>query len=101
MRWRHTAEPMKPAPPVTSTRMCSLAPTPCILDDETAPQIRQWRMLRILWRQDRLMRCNRPGDGESRIIPFEASVALGCIVVRDLVEHLGIGLERAETVGEA
>ena len=58
-------------------------------------------MAPVLVGEDRLGRGDRPGDAEVGVVEGQAAVAFGRVEIGDLVDHLGVGLERAVGVREA
>ncbi len=57
--------------------------------------------LRSFVREDHLIGGDPPIDAERRIVPCDAVVVLGRIIIRHFVENLGIGFERHIAVREA
>src|SRR5882672_1010059 len=95
-RRRQTAEPMKPAPPVTSTR---IGYSPRLF--ENGGEIGEHRQPAILVGQNRLCRSNRPLNSQFGIGPVDSAVMRGRIDLIDLVKDDRIWLERAKAVGKA
>src|ERR1700752_309452 len=94
MIWRTTAEPMKPAPPVTSIRLDIGVPN----ELEWSHEILEGPELAILVRQHHRVGGDRPRDIQRRIVPDEAAVGRRRIEGVDLVGDLGVRFGRAETV---
>src|SRR5262249_55205450 len=92
----HTAEPMKPAPPVTRTR---INPFPGSI--ETNRQVPQQREYGVLGGKDRRVGADRPRDRECRIRPGDAALVRGRVERVDLVKHRRVRLQGAEAVSEA
>src|SRR5512132_3242315 len=101
---------MKPAPPVTkilriigrSPLMCGIAVTLLGRGIGKAHRcFRQRTPSTILGGQHRALWTYWPGDAERRVVPGDAAVMLGRVVVTRFVEHFGIRLQRAEAVCEA
>src|SRR6516165_7299541 len=88
----HTAEPMKPAPPVTRTRIT------CLRSVEINRYLPQRRKRRVLGGEDRRVGADRPRDSEGRIRPGDAALVLGRIDRVHLVEHRRVRLQGAKTV---
>src|SRR5271166_5772075 len=55
----------------------------------------------VLVRQDRLAWRDRPGDGECRVVPDHPALGLPIPRCGDLVDHLGVRLERAVAVQQS
>src|ERR1019366_6795672 len=96
MRWRTTAEPMKPAPPVTRNRLAI-----------TLPSSRKWgneclevREFGVLAGDGHSGGIDRPGDAQAGIVPAQPRIASRRIECIYFVGDLGVRFERAEPVGE-
>ena len=63
--------------------------------------VAQSRQLLVFRRQHGPIRRNGPVDAKVRIVPGDAEIMLRRIEICDLVNHLGVGFERHETMGEA
>ena len=100
MSSRTTAEPMKPAPPVTRMRLAHEGHSALDVKGE-AKSPDSGGSLRSL--SDRIATAASIGqvDAERRIIPEEPAVAFRCVIGVDLIGDLGVGLKRAESVSEA
>src|SRR5689334_2301741 len=85
-----TAEPMKPAPPVTMTRIQRSV--------EEHRELAQARLASIRIREMDFCPVDGPIDAEGRIIPQKTAIALARIVGTRLVYDLGIGFKRAQPV---
>src|ERR1700742_1146479 len=91
------ADPIKPAPPVTNTRITIPLSTSRAsrFENERGRHLLQGRLLPVLVGKPDAGRIGRPFDAKRRVVPLEAPIALRGVVIGDLVDHLGIGLKRA------
>ena len=92
---------MKPAPPVTMTFMARSIRRTLVLQNMTPAGRDSRGNWAVLVGQHRGGRRDRPGDAEIGIVPQHAAIVRRRVGARHLVEHLGVGLERAEAVREA
>src|ERR1700710_2514892 len=94
-RRRQPAKPMKPAPPVTSTRIgCS----PRLFENKG--EIGEHRQLAILVGQSRIGSRNRPPNPQFGIGPVDPAVMRGRITLVSLVKNRRTRLKRAKPVRE-
>src|SRR5690349_24338588 len=93
---RTTADPMKPAPPVT--RMVCIALSLVL---ERTVEVRQQGRDAVLVRQGRRGGEIRPVDTDRGIVPADRALVLLRPGRAYLVKHLGVGDEGHETVREA
>src|SRR3712207_2722022 len=100
MRWRVTAEPMKPAPPVTRMRLAGRgvgmgsrqvwrgSGRACgRIIGEGRDETREGGQPPVLFGQDSLVAGDGPVDGEERVVPGQARIAIRGIETIDLVGH--------------
>src|SRR5689334_11449004 len=92
---RTTADPIKPAPPVTMTFTRSLL-RPC----EVTRQVPQARMLLVLVDQNRSLRGDRPADAEVGIVPQQTQIARRIVMRVNFVLHQSVVRQRAKAVRE-
>src|SRR5690606_36156256 len=95
---RMSADPIKPAPPVTNTRMNS-PPTPALsvaIKDKRAFEGRKPWQLAVLLRQNRLLAGYRPFDADFRIVPDQSCIMGRRIMLINLVKDARIGLKRTK-----
>src|ERR1700692_1367103 len=96
MAWRTTAEPMKPAPPVTRSRL-GMGRMPVVKRRGEGSKAAETS---VLVGQDRRLGLNRPRDVQGRIVPDDAAVQGGLVIIVDLVGDLGLRFEGAIAVSE-
>src|SRR3974377_963871 len=105
-RYRHTADPINPAPPVTRTRI-----RPVILSSEEnwyssliikkARQITEGREPPILFRKCDGIGLKRPVNSKILVAPENTGIMSGAVIVSYFVENLGLVFKRAITRQEA
>src|SRR6195952_239051 len=91
------ADPIKPAPPVTNTRITiplSTSVKASRFEHERGRHFLQGGLLPVLVGKPDAGRIDRPSDAKRGVVPLEAPIALRGVVIGDLVDHLGIGLKR-------
>ncbi len=96
MRYRATADPMKPAPPVIRNRLDIIS-----LHSATVRQTRQKSKFPIFVRKHDLPGTDRPVDVELRIAPSKTSPPLGGVVIIYLVGDFSVWLQRADRARRA
>src|ERR1700712_5052422 len=92
------ADPIKPAPPVTNTRITiplSTSVKASRPEHERRRHFLQSRLPPVLVGKPDAGGIDRPSDAKRGVVPFEAPIALRGVIIGDLVDHLGIGLKRA------
>jgi hypothetical protein len=58
-------------------------------------------MAMVLLREDGTIGSNAPVNRQSWVVERETAIMDGTIVIGDLVNHFGVGLDRAKTMGKA
>src|ERR1700712_2804303 len=98
------ADPIKPAPPVTNTRIrfpLSTSVKASRFEHERRRHFLQSRLLPVLVGKPDAGGIDRPSDAKGSVVPFEAPIAIRGVVIGDLVDHLGIGLKRTISMRKA
>src|SRR6185295_1341203 len=98
------ADPIKPAPPVTNTRITiplSTFANASRFENERRRHFLQSRLLPVLLGKPDAGRIDRPSDAKRGVVPLQTPITLRGVVVGDLVDHLGIGLKRAISMRKA
>src|SRR5580698_3355922 len=98
MKCRHTAEPIKPAPPVTSTRIASGAPS--IIMKERL-NVREPGVCMILIRDHKTAFSYPPVAIHSRIVPRQTPLAIFGVIISRFVNDLAVLFQRDITVCKA
>src|SRR5262245_62271365 len=91
-RCRTSADPMKPAPPVTRMRSLRIAIRKARIRKEIR-KLGKPGQCTIPLGQDRFLGIDWPGDANFRGVPGNTASRLRIVISRHLVDDLGIGIE--------
>src|ERR1700722_3442024 len=100
-----TAEPIKPAPPVTTiAEGCIACPIKLRRNrriSEVTRKATEERKCLVAVDEKRGIRVYRPRDRQGRIVPEQAALVLPRVLRVNLVENLRRGFQRAKAMGKA